>query len=425
MWFEDGLDASDRANKAALLLAHERYSARFAPFIKGQQARLSYVEDEIAAMIEQAADETNADAEKVKTAFMEFLADHMKLNPDGVPNVKNVKNDEGLEGIEKTDVMDRGEVPGAGREESLDIPKQDVMQKASCFRCEREFLSKVATPVCHECTEELKKTADAAWPDADSRGTGTGLAEPADPNIAPVDDNMLYVCQLCGQQDQRDALVAHVQQAHADVLQRQQQEEFGRQPLQTFPQASTKTAEEDEPAEVEPLPESPGDRFEEHVQALANRAAARKFSMPDEELIHSIASQTGQSPEDVKQNLVAVAMFGDDVGVNGEIGGDPTAPEGYEEVSMQQGGGSNNQQAVVPTDLVISKVAEEMNMEPDLAYNQIRDRYGADLPDKYHAQVTGEIHYYLPSQMAGNQMQQQPTDPNVGPTLQPAAPQPV
>lgn len=414
MWYDDGLEATDRANQAALLLAHERFIRQFAPFVKGIPARLAYVEDQIAQMIEETCKETNGDVAYVKSRFDSFIADTMKIDPEGLPNVKNVTGDEGLEGVEHTDVMDRGEVPGAGADEAREV---DEVQDLGQYTGGWSLSEYVGQQLPESVLTYLKRHSDADWDDSGARGIGTGLAEETEPVTVPA-ENMPYVCTICGREDSHDAILAHVQQDHADVLQRAQEE--------GLPMAA-KTAEQ-EPAEVQPLPESPADRFETHVQELAERAAARKFSMPDEETIHSVASQLGVSVDDVRGNLVSVAMFGNNIGVNGELGGEGSPPEGFTEISVQ-GVGSGQQQAIVPTDLIINKVAEEMNLERDLAYNQIRDRYGADLPDRYHAQVNGEIHFYLPAELAANQTAQTPGyDPNVGPTMQPApqqVPQPV
>jgi hypothetical protein len=158
---------------------------------------------------------------------------------------------------------------------------------------------------------------------------------------------------------------------------------------------------------------------------LAQRAAARHFSLSSEEQIQSIASQLGVPADEVRNSLVSIATFGNYVGVNGELGGESNPPEGYEAVSVQ-GLGNDPHQALVPTDLVVTKVAEDMNLEQSLAYNMIRDKYGADLPEQYHAQVQGQQQFYLPTELAQNQMQQQqaqpPTDPNVGPAFQQTPP---
>ncbi len=190
--------------------------------------------------------------------------------------------------------------------------------------------------------------------------------------------------------------------------------------------AATRTADvpqpDDDAAQVQPLPQNPGDRFDDYVQKLAETAAARKFSQLTDEDIHSIASQIGQSPDDVKNMIKVVAVFGDQVGVNGQLGGDPTPPDGYQEVSAQGlSGQQDTHDALVPTDLIMNAVADDMNMSADLAYNMVKDKYGADLPDKYHASIGGQVHYYLPAEMAAQQQQPMPQQQQqVGPTAPPA-----
>jgi hypothetical protein len=246
----------------------------------------------------------------------------------------------------------------------------------------------------------------------DVHGTGTGIADQelaADQPHSEGQERMeCAICREMGvaREGSYEDILAHVQQDHQDRLQQ-----------------AAKTAEvprtHDDAAQVQPLPESPADRFDEYIQDLANRAAARRYSYPDSETLHSLASQLGIGEDDLRSNLHMVATFGPHVGVNGELVSsetDTSTPEGYQEVSVEGTGGSMNaRQALVPVDLVVSKVAEEMNMEQDLAYTMVRDKYGDDLPERYNASVSGEQHFYLPAEMAA---ETQP-DPEVGPTPQP------
>jgi hypothetical protein len=551
----EGLEATERANKAALLLAHERYVAQYAPFVKGQSTRLAYLAPQISRMLEEVTKETNADLDYVAERFEDYLKESVKQkhDPKGLPDVLETSDEAGLEGIVKTDPMDRGEVPGAGREEALDnIPKQDLgeySQKLSCVRCSKDFAAKKTTAVCLDCAKSIHKLAygdDLAFtgedmyeaygengPDEDDMdalnhmwdkdlgerimaiqdqlsteedpqirddlfrelgeltfkrdtangqladefdqddqaeydqeeyaerglrggkvhndflaeadrvyaaikerlsdntldvgGYGTGVADGTENLVQPTNPNMPFVCTICGHQGSRDEMLAHVQQDHSDVLQRQQQGQPQQQPSQlpqTQPMVS-KTAvvpDTEDSAKVEPLPTSPVDQFDEYVQDLANRAAARQFSMLSEDLIHSLSSQLGVGEDEIRNSAQVTAIFGDYVGVNGEVGSDPSPPEGYEEVSTNSQGQMDGRSALIPTDLLIAKVADDLNLEHDLAYNQIRDSMGADLPPKWNASVKGEQHIYLPTEIAGNQQQQQ-VDPEVGPTA-PTAVQP-
>lgn len=375
---------------------------------------------------------------------------------------------EALEPDARVDLDAETAAPGAPTE---------VEHKTTCFRCGGDIadhLSKRASVVCVTCTADLRNLAvKTAYP-SDDTSTGWGAAAPA-PGVqeAPVaNPNMPYTCTICGQEGSADEVRSHINRDHADVLQRQDgnstenmgQDNLGIPESISHKQADmfdeyacprcggTVTPENDtqdvhaecakcgavydayewpelekkadvpraeDAAEVGPLPENPGDRFDDYVQRLAETAAARKFSMPTDEDIHSIASQSGASPDDVKNQLICTAVFGDNVAVNGQLGGDPTPPEGYEEIAAQGLSGQlPTHDAVVPTDLVITTVANEMNMSADLAYNMVKDKYGADLPDKYHASISGQVHYYLPTEIAGNQQQQ--VDPQTGPAAPPA-----
>jgi hypothetical protein len=496
------LDATEQANKAALLLVHSRYSAQYAPFVQGKLARLSYVQERVFDLVERTAEEVGADVDWVREHFDEFLKDSM--HSQDIP---------GVDGIEHTDVMERGEVAGAGIEEAL---KPDERQSLSEYTKSGKKLSKEqiaalkegldvpldpapvvdaeqglenadveeqigelqrrieaaeatngedveslyaelgrlvvqrnrgqANPVeepefesrddMFENQDRWSKRADAAWAEdmaGGMQGVGTGASDP-EPPVQPLDPSAQFKCALCeraGVQTQgtEDELMYHVQQEHADEVARANQapSQPGAQPLQQ-PLTSVKEAEvprtDDEAPRAEPLPATPADEFDSYVQELAEAAAARKYSLPDDAMIHSIASQIGQPPEDVRNRMVAVAIFGNHTAVNGEEG-NSNPPEGYTEVSAQGVGGRiDAAEALVPTNLVVTKVAEKMNMQEDLAMQMIRDRYGADLPDKYHASVAGEVHLYLPPEMAQAAPNMAP-DPEVGPTPQPAQQTPV
>lgn len=452
MW---DLTASEQANRAALLIVNERYNRQLAPFVKGKQARLSYVRTELDHIIAGVCLETGANSEFVTEEFNKHLAvlDAVLKNPGNLkreeltspaadePYSRNLRpnSDEGREGIIDADVMDGGEVPGAGREDAVtpdarvdlgqetadpDGPTEvEGLTTSSCVRCGEQKTSSIS-PVCKECNSALLKLA---YPDDDpSTGFGAGAPEPGVQEAPAVNPNMPYACTICGQEGSADDIRAHIQRDHADVLQRQDEmstENMGQDNNGVSQQLQSKWVLSDVPqhedaAEIQPLPQNPGDRFDDYVQRLAETAAARKFSQPSDEDIHSISSQVGGSPDEVKNNLVTVAVFGDNVAVNGKLGGDPTPPEGYEEISAQ---GLSGQQpthdALVPTDLVVTTVANDMNMSHDLAYQQVKDKYGADLPETYHASISGQVHYYLPSGMAGNQP---PTSDETGPAAAPA-----
>jgi hypothetical protein len=458
------VDAQERANKAALLLVHDRYTQRFAKFVKNA-ARLAYVEHDLALLIQAAVDETGADYDFVKARFDSFLAESLpvldttppredlnyKTEDEGLPPERNETGDP--VDVAETDVQDQGEVPEAGREETVNRPTKveldqytendvkgdgereskfaygniaDESTWLGCVRCSTKLNPVYAqsSPVCQQCTSELKKNADDRLPYEQLQNEPQDFAPIADPNA------MEYRCTICNQTGTQDEVTAHVQNDHADVLQRKQQELLG-QPTPEQPTAKVadvpdgNTPPPDGPARAEPLPSTPADKFDDMIQDLADRAAARQFSAPSEEEIHSIASQLGVDADQVRTQLYSIATFGNYTGINGDLG-DSQVPDGFEEVSVQGAGGRvDSHEALVPVDLVVNKVADSMNMEPNLVYQQVRDKYGDDLPDKYHASVSGEHHFYLPTELAGNQQQvpQQepaaPPAPEVAPTAPP------
>jgi hypothetical protein len=162
---------------------------------------------------------------------------------------------------------------------------------------------------------------------------------------------------------------------------------------------------------VAPQQQNPADRFDNIVQETADRAAARQLSLPSDNEVAEIAQQTGLQDDEVRQRLISTAQFGNYKATNGSLDAEDL-PDGYTEITVGETGGRiDAHQALVPVEVVIGKVAEEMEMERSLVMNQVVDRYGGgSLPDKYHASVSGERHFYLPNELAGN-MQPQP-NPN-------------
>jgi hypothetical protein len=465
------LDAQERANKSALLLVHQRYASELHPFVKDSKVRLAYVEGQLEEIITSVATETGADSVWVSERFQQFIAE-----TTGVPPAKFEEGDP-LEGsdVKDSDVQDMGTVDGAGLEEALDpdalehqdlgdssgtkgetdsgrptsnlkdLRDEDVQrefvqsitagQSQGCVRCGKTLNAVFAkhTPVCPTCTAELKKLAGPGFGESYEDSNPQSLDYIND--RTNVDQDLQYNCTICGEQGTRDDIYSHVQKFHPDAVAGKQQEMMGQPtPPQGMPAAAkvadVPDADNPERAEVQPLPETPADQFDDIIQDLANRAAARQFSAPSETEVHQIASQLGLDEQQVRNSLISTAMFGDHAATNGQLGEQAGPPEGYEEVSLQgMGGRVDSHEALVPVDLVVNKVADAMNMEPNLVYQQVRDKYGDDLPDKYHASVSGETHYYLPTEMAGNQQQADPTqqpgyDPNVGPTA-PPAPEPA
>lgn len=449
LWLE-GLDGDERREKTALLLAHERYAAQFAPFVKGRASRLSYVRSQIDTMLSEVSVEAGADEERVRAGFEEFLAavleksrwKHEELGQEDSDTVVKFTDGDAVEPeevgakLEQTDVADRGEVEGLGADFARDPDSQVTVSlteetsegldpsfsKVACARCDKE----TTELVCEACTKDLQALAQSdfgyegeghsAEYNQDQFMNNTDFSEQGE-DAQPVP----FRCTICGNEEQsREAAIEHVEADHSDVLERQME-----QGVPEDHPVMAKQAYDEDPAKVEPLPESPADRFEEYVQDLANRAAATQFSQVGDEAYHSLASQLGVDEDEVRGSLHAVAVFGDYVGANGELIDEMYSPEGFQEVSAEGvSGRMAAREALVPTDMVISKVAEDMNMAEDLAYSYIRDTYGDDLPQTYHASVNGELHFYLPAELAVSAQQEQmrsqpPMDPNAGPSLAP------
>lgn len=457
-------EITDRANKTALLLVQERYDSRFASFVKSSKARLAYVERDLEELIHDASVEAGADQSYVKRRFDQYLADAV-LEKDpatredlsykgegGLPPEKYDPTDGSNGTVHKDDPLNLGETEGLGAEESrqpdatVDLGQythegegagevdKGPLSTSSCFRCGDKPVS-AGFVVCPDCTTELHRQADYT-PLKDSPFGVDHSQEPVNQEMHPTPEDLPYQCKICGypgdgQGATKDEITAHVQDDHNDILQRAQQEQV-QQPgfeQESLPMAaSVKQADVPEATpegtpKVDPLPTSSADRFDEMVQDLADRAAAEQLSTPTPEEVHAVSSQLGLPTEEVQQSLVATALVGKYMGMNGKLAESIDAPEGYQEVAVDQGGGRiEGREALVGSNAVINKVAEEMNSTPDLVYQEVKARYGGeDLPDKYHASISGERHFFLPSQLAGQgQQQQQVQDPNVGPAAAPA-----
>lgn len=423
----------ERLNKSALLLVNERYLKQLAPWVKDSSVRLAYVHKDIERILIEVADETGADLDYLRPRFFARLDERMADKQEPLVIKDRSDNDKaGLEDIHHDDVTDKGEVEGAGLEEALNdgVKKVDLKNAStwpSCFRCSSTLnpVWAAVSPVCKTCTDELKSTS--GWTveaigegrDFDSTSEETEPKKPRNP-----EKSQLFTCSICKDSGQavhgtHDEMVAHVEDVHQDLLKKQREGEPVAAKVADVPADTTEQA-------VSPPPEEgPADRFDDIVQDLADRAAAQQFSMPRDEVVNQIASQYQVDAHQVRDSLYATATFGKYTGVNGHIDtdGNTVAPDDYTEVQMPQSdaGRVGAHEAIVPVDVVVSKVADEMGMDKNLVYSMVRDKYGADLPDKYHASVSGEHHFYLPTSLVGNaqpmpdqtQPQQQPApDPN-------------
>jgi hypothetical protein len=158
--------------------------------------------------------------------------------------------------------------------------------------------------------------------------------------------------------------------------------------------------ERQKPVEAPPKENAPTDRFEDMVQNLADRAAAREFSKPSEEEIQAIASQLNVDADELRNTILGTAQFGDFKAVNGELADQPV-PDDYQEVAVDGAGGHvSSHEALVSVDAVLQKVAEESGQEASYIYDLLKDKFGGvELPDRYHASVSGDHRFYLPASM--------------------------
>lgn len=205
---------------------------------------------------------------------------------------------------------------------------------------------------------------------------------------------------------------------------------LNRNPLGKVAQGEEMPGEgQDEPVVVEDPTEqvSPTGKFSTIIEAMANRAAARTYSTPQDQEIQDIASQYGLTPEDVKAKLIAHAVFGDFTALNGKVG-EGVVPDGYRQVEGV-GGPIEAQEAIVPTNSAVRKTADDLGMEEANVYDSIREAMGADLGSEYHTEVSGEHFFYLPEDLVGagtappevpQQLPQQPA-PQPAPAQQPLA----
>jgi hypothetical protein len=425
------LEANVRANQTALLLAKERYDAQLAPFVDKNPARLAYVKRDLDRLIKECAEEVGADQEWLASRFDSYLATKpkhedltYKSDGDSLPPAKDqAASDEPIDDNIVRDDVKNTEPTVTQEEAAKGDAKRESLSKVTaysaaeagdlkdettwkpCFRCDHPLNPVFAqtSPVCADCTRTLLSTKEA-FGEAQGDPSQVGLTNPV------VD--VPFQCAICGQQGTQEELRTHVAQAHADVLQRQQQGVPGQQPA-----AKKAQGEPEREVAVPPAGTEPTDLFDRMVEDLANRAAARQFSIPTDDEVREIAERYGLDEGAVKNSLVISATFGDYSATNGQIGEE--APEGMDEIDF--GGAVDAHEALVPTDMVVQAVASESNTTPDLVYNMVRDRYGADLDEKYHASVSGDHRFFLPAGMAAEPAPEPQYDEEVGPTAQPTA----
>lgn len=395
-----------------------------------------------------------------------------------VPAGKDTKEESPLEGVERTDVNDSGAVVEEALEadDTIDITKP--LNSQSCVRCQKEAALD-DSPVCQVCTDALVALAKKKVALAPNNSAPMPAQQPAQPqgaptHLMPLNPNAPYQCTVCGRTGTWDEVNNHLQTA-LDVphmtakqqLQLQDQQGGFQQGQPAAPQQApayhgasfaeqdelTKSAmlcewsedidkftddviaqvvkeageyekEHDQDAAVDAEhAQDPSSHFDYVIENMANRAAARHFSAPTDQDISQIATTYGLDPQEIKQSIQGVAVFGNYHGVNGTIGPDESAgkpPEGYTEVDLNNNGtGIQAHEAVVPMNLAIRKVSEDLNMDPNGVYNAVKGAYGGDLSDEYHTSVQGEFHWYLPQElMAKATSHPQPQAPQQDPNAQ-------
>lgn len=395
---------------------------------------------------------------------------------DSVPSGGDAKEESPLPGVERTDVNDSDAVLEdeiLEADATIDITKP--LDKQSCVRCQKEDAEE-DSPVCKVCSDALvalakKKEALAPNNSAPMQPQQPAAQQPGAPtHLMPLNPNAPYQCTVCGRTGTWDEVNNHLQTA-LDVPHMTAKQQLQMQDQQGTMQAQQPAAPQQAPAyhgsfreqnelvreagvltfdPAEPLDEmtdetveaiwekmageyekehdedaavdsehaqNPSSHFDYVIENMANRAAARHFSTPTDQDISQIATTYGLDPSEIKQSIQGVATFGNYHGSNGTIGpAEAGPPEGYTEVDLNNNGaGIQAHEAVVPMNLAIRKVSEDLNMDPDNVYNSVKSAYGGDLSDEYHTSVQGEFHWYLPQEVMAKATQHpQPPAPDQG-----------
>lgn len=391
------------ANSKALLLAQTRFRTQVFPFVKNKPERLTYAQTEIDRIIIECATEVDADVDYVSKRFKQYVAEavavsepqkqQLEFTPaelkEGLPPSKNDPDQKDPEPQATTEVTDSGAVledeitePDA----TIDLNSDTV--KASCFRCGNALTSKVSS-VCPSCTAELAEKV--------------GLSPvPNQQYMVPADPNARMECTYCQAKGMHyegtpDEINKHITANHQNELMQQRMQPP--QNLQPMAFKVAEIAEEESPTTTDQNGSNPSHHFDDVIQEMADRAAAQQFSKIDDDEIQQIASRYGLDPAQVRESVLVTATFGNFTAANGDLS-DKELPDGYTEVEMEGMGGTvESHDAQVPVQLAVDKVAQDLQMKPDLVYSELKDSYGADLGDQYHASVSGEHRFYLPSNM--------------------------
>jgi hypothetical protein len=306
-------------------------------------------------------------------------------------------------------------------EEAGDLLDKDTWKQ--CFSCENKLnpIEAQVGPVCSDCNAELTgKKKVVSQPSGYTQPTQAPsvVAPPTAPSQSP---QQLVKCNICSQTFPADQMQQHMQDYANDPNHQQAAQTMQMAPgyqvarvAQDDPASATSpsTSLPDEPVKVDDDRNDPVDNFDEIVQDLADKAAAKQFSTPDKDIIQSIAEQNGVDPAEVQRHLVCVTTFGNYSASNGEVGDAIPNTEGLTEVDPTGDGGRiEAHEALVPVDLAVRRVAEQNRMSPEDIYATLRDSFGDDLSDKYHASVSGERRYFLPSNLVNTSEETQPQQP--------------
>jgi hypothetical protein len=302
----------------------------------------------------------------------------------------------------------------------------DLLDKATwkqCFSCENKLnpIEAQVSPVCSDCNAELTgKKKVVSQPSGYTQPTQAPSVQ-APPTAPSQSPQQLVKCNICDQTFPADQMQQHMQDYANDPKHQQAAQTMQMAPgyqvarvAQDDPASATSpsTSLPDEPVKVDDDRNDPVDNFDEIVQDLADKAAAKQFSTPDKDIIQTIAEQNGVDPAEVQRHLVCVTTFGNYSASNGEVGDAIPNTEGLTEVDPTGDGGRiEAHEALVPVDLAVRRVAEQNRMSPEDIYATLRDSFGDDLSDKYHASVSGERRYFLPSNLVNTSEETQQQQP--------------
>lgn len=419
------MEISREAVRSAVVLAKIRYQEQLHPFVHTSKDRLesTLIQDELDRIVTECSEEVGADPVRVRARLDQILAEvvlpvtepeHQEVTDlSDNPGAQQKKDEKDYEPQATTDVMDTDAVL---EDEILEPDKRIPVQ--GCFRCGDHPAMKNSS-VCPACSFDLVTAAfekEALGPQMNAPSIYQPGLAPSNPAASPLNPNAPYQCTVCGFtgnfQDVQNHLATSNDSNHMRAKQTQGQPQQnaqygqGQQQQQVAAKLEWKLADDTTPAYEETVHKdevkdtntqtTPAGHFNDIVSSMANRAAARHFSTPQDDKIQAIADTYGLDSNEVKQNLYITAKFGDFAATNGQIGEDSTAPDGYVPLSLEGLGGKiEKHEAVVPTNVALAKTAEDLGVDSKDVYADVKDNFGDDLADEYHTSVQGEYHYFL------------------------------